>query len=166
MSENSSVDINFKWDKETILNSFEAIYNDEYKNSPRRLIGWILIGMAQFGVVAALKKDSFGLLIFSTIMLIYWFYGKKYIAKKRAIKSFEKDSLKDKDIALKATKEGIEIDNQFWKWEDMDTVEELEKGFLLIKEPKHYFIPSSGFKTFEDKSRFKSFFKSTLSPTN
>ena len=166
MSENSSVNISFKWDKDTILNSFDAIYNDEYKNSPRRLVGWILIAMSQFGVVAALKKNSFGLLIFSTIMLIYWFYGKKYIAKKRALANFEKDPLKDKEISLQATKDGIEIENHFWKWGDMDTVDELEKGFLLIKEPKHYFIPLSGFKSFEDKSRFKSFFKTTLSPTN
>ena len=91
MSEtSSSVDISFKWDRDTILDSFDAIYSDEYKNSPRRLVGWILIAMAQFGVVAALKKSSFGLLIFSTIMLIYWFYGKKYVAKRRALRILKK----------------------------------------------------------------------------
>jgi hypothetical protein len=166
MSETKPINIKFKWDKDTLLNSFEAIYLDEYKNSPKRLMGWIFIAMAQFGVVAALKKSSFGLLIFSTIMLVYWYYGKKYIAKKRAVKAFENDPLKDKDISIKADKEGKSLENQFWRWEDIESVADVENGFLLIKEPKHYFIPSKGFKSFEDKSRFKSFFKSTISPTN
>jgi len=159
MSETKPVNISFKWDKDTVLDSFDAIYNDEYKNSPRRLIGWLFLALSQFGVVAALKQNSFGLLIFSTIVLVYWFYFKKIIAKKRALKLFEKDPLKDKTIVLTADKEGFKIDNQFFKWEDIVTVEELEKGFLIITPTKHYFIPMTGFKSYEDKSRFKSFYK-------
>jgi len=165
MSETKPVVIKFKWDRDTLLNSFSAIYDDEYKNSPRRLMGWFLIVLSQYGVVAALKKNAFAILIFSTIMLIYWYYGKKLIAKKRALKNFENDPLKDKEIVIKAYKEGLEIDGKLWNWDEIDTVESLDTGFLVIIGSKHYFIPSKGFKSFEDKSRFKSFIKST-SPTN
>jgi len=165
MSETSPVIIKFRWNKDILLNSFNAIYDDEYKNSPRRLVGWLLIALSQYGVVAALKKNAFAILIFSTIMLIYWYYGKKLIAKKRALKNFEKDPLKDHEIVLKASENGLEIDNKLWRWDDIDSIDVLENGFLVILGSKHYFIPASGFQSFEDKSRFKSFFKST-SPTN
>jgi len=165
MSETKPVVIRFVWDKDTLLKSFNAIYEDEYKNSPRRLVGWLLIALSQYGVVAALKKNAFAILIFSTVMLIYWYYGKKYIAKKRAIKNFEKDPLKDKEIVIKASENGLEIDGKLWKWDEIDTIETLETGFLVIIGSKHYFIPSKGFKSFEDISRFKAFAKST-SPTS
>jgi len=159
MSETKPLVISFKWDKQTLLDSFDAIYQDEYKNSPRRLMGWLLIGLSQYGVVAALKKNAFAILIFSTIMLVYWYYGKKLIAKKRALKSFEKDPLKDQVIKIDVNKDGFEVDGSFWKWDDIVTVEELEKGFLVIAPTKHYFIPATGFKSYEDKSSFKSFYK-------
>jgi len=165
MSETKPLIIKFKWDKETLINSFDAIYEDEYKNSPRRLIGWILIALSQYGVVAALKKNAFAILIFSTIMLIYWYYGKKLIAKKRALKNFENDPLKDKEIIVKASEKGLEIDGKLWAWDEIDAIDTLEKGFLVILGNKHYFIPTKGFQSFEDISRFKSYIKSTF-PTS
>ena len=66
--------IEYTWTKELFLKASKSAYDYELKNSPKRFLGWIFIAMAQFGVVMAMIKGAGGLLILSTIFLIYWYF--------------------------------------------------------------------------------------------
>jgi len=153
------ITVQYVWNRENVERLFEASYKYQFNHSGKRYIGWIFIALLQFGVVFALKKGAYELLLFSTIVLLYWYYGKKVIAKKRAKKSFENSSFRDKTIHMKVDNEGFTIKNQegkiVWTWDDIDEVVALGDNIMLCKYPYFHYIPSNGFSSIEDKSRFK-----------
>ena len=154
MSEKIKVD--FIWNEDSAIKSFDELYKYEFNHSVKRYIGWLFIGFLQFGVVAILKKGDASLLLFSTVVLFYWYFLKKYISKKLFLKNFKSDPLKDKEIILEADKEGLhfKISNDFWKWDEIEEIKNIKNGLLLIKSPNHFFIPNFAFKEIEDKSNF------------
>ena len=155
------VKLDFIWDEEVAKKSFDELYKYEFNHSAKKYIGWIFIALLQFGVVGAFKKGDASLLIFSTVVLAYWYIFKKMIAKRLFLKRFENDPLKDKEIILKADEKGLHFKNQniFWKWDEIESLEDVKNGLLLIKYPNHYFIPLNAFKSFEDKNDFKMLYK-------
>jgi len=157
-----SIKISYIWNRENIDKLFDASYKYLFEHSSRKYIGWLFIAIAQFGVVALFKKGSFALLLFSTIVLIYWYYGKKLIAKKRAIKAFGESPFRDKKIEFLVDENGFTIlshNNEKWKWDDIEEVIDLGDDILIYKNPNFHYIPSNGFKSIEDKSYFKSLAK-------
>ena len=157
------IKLDFVWDKETARKSFDELYRYEFNHSSKKYIGWLFIALLQFGVVATFKKGDISLLIFSTVVLSYWYILKKMIAKKLYLKRFENDPLKDKKIVLEADENGLHFKshNTFWKWSEIESIEDVKNGLLLIKYPNHYFIPLNAFKSFEDKNDFKMLYKSS-----
>ena len=151
----SNINIEYKFNKANALKLFESSYKYFFNNSNKRYIGWLFIAILQFGVVAALKKGSIGILIFATIVLIYWYWGKKVIAKKRAIKAYESSPLKDKTIKIKVNKDAIEVNNQSFSWDKIDRVIPIYDDILILQGDNYYYIPSNGFKSLEEKSWFK-----------
>jgi hypothetical protein len=150
-----SIEIEYIWNRENLDKLFESSYRYLFNNSAKRYIGWFFIALLQYGVVLALKRDAFAILLFSTILLFYWYYGKKWIAKNRAIKAFENSEFRDKTIKIYVDSDGFTISNQKYLWSDIDEVIDLGEDILIYKNPNFYYIPSSGFKSMEDKSRFK-----------
>ena len=161
MSMSKVVKLDFIWDKNIATKSFDELYRYEFNHSAKKYIGWFFIALLQFGVVATFKKGNASLLIFSTIVLGYWYFFKKMIAKSLFLKRFENDPLKDKKISLEADEKGLYFKNQnsFWKWSEIESLVDVKNGLLLIKHPNHYFIPLSAFKSFEDKNDFKMLYK-------
>ncbi len=149
--------LDFVWDKEVAKNSFDELYKYEFNHSAKKYIGWFFIAILQYGIVGALLKAKVAVLIFATVMLFYWYYGKKIIAKRRFLKNLEGE----KDISLLVDSEGIKFfhDNLFWKWNEIENLVDVGSGILIIKYPNHYFIPEGAFKTFEEKNDFKKLFK-------
>jgi len=144
--------IKFSWDEESAKSSFEELYRYEFNHSAKRYIGWFFIALLQYGIVGAILKGKIAILIFATVMLFYWYYGKKYIAKKR----FLKDNKNKKDISIMVDDDGITFeDGTKWLWSEIDKVEDVAKGLLIIKHPKHYFLPSKAFSSFEEKTFIK-----------
>jgi len=157
-----SIKISYIWNRENVDRLFEASYKYQFNNSAKRFIGWFFIALLQYGVVVALKKDAFAILLFSTIMLFYWYYGKKWITKKRADKSFENSPFKDKKIEMSIDKNGFTLisnNNEKWSWDEVQEVITLEDDIMLYKHPNFHYIPSNGFESIEEKSRFKSMVK-------
>jgi len=156
MSTFKDIKIEFTWNEELAKKSFDEIYKYEFNNSAKKYIGWFFIALLQFGVVAALKKGDITLLAFSTFMLIYWYYIKKIIAKKR----FLKLNSKPKNVKIIANKDGLHFINEniSWKWDEIEDIKKLDNGLIIVKYPNHYFIPNSGFKSIEDRSSFLSFY--------
>ena len=161
MSMSKSIKVNYIWNKESIDKLFEASYRYQFENSKKRYIGWLLIAIMQYGIVLALKRDVFAVLLFSTIMLAYWYYGKKWIARKRANKSFEQSQFKDKNIEINIDKKGFEIsyNSEKWSWEEIDEVVILGDDIMIYKYPNFHYIPSNGFQSSKDKKQFLSLAK-------
>ena len=158
------IQVSYVWNRENIDKLFEASYKYQFNNSAKRFIGWFFIALMQYGVVVALKKDAFAILLFSTIMLFYWYYGKKWIAKRRAYTSFENSEFKDTTIKMSIDKKGFNlapVDDkpQHWSWEEVQEVIVLDDDIMLYKHPHFHYIPANGFASIEEKSRFKSLVK-------
>jgi len=156
------ITISYIWNQSNIDKLFEASYKYQFEHSRKRYVGWLFIAIMQFGVVAALKKGAFELLLFATIMVIYWYYGKKIIAKQRAKRSFENSEFKDKKIEMRIDEQGFHIllpYQEEWSWEDIQEVVVLGEDIMIYKYPNFHYIPASGFASMEDKSRFKTLVK-------
>ncbi|SFV62460.1 FIG01147061: hypothetical protein [hydrothermal vent metagenome] len=157
------IKISYLWNRENTEKLFNSSYKYQFNHSAKRYIGWFFIAILQFAVVAALKKGSIALLLFASIILLYWYYVKKIIAKKRAIRSFEHSSFKDKTIHIEVSNEGFEIKGNegktMWHWEEIDGVLALGDDIMLYKAPYFHYIPAQGFRSLEEKSRFKTLAK-------
>jgi len=158
------IEIRYLWNRENAEKLFASSYKYLFNHSAKRYIGWLFVALLQFGVVAALKKDSIALLLFSSIVLIYWYYGKRVIAHKRARRSFEHSSFRDKTIHIEVSDEGLDIKGNegkiHWSWDEIDGVIPLEEDIILYKHPYFHYIPAQGFASLEERSRFKSMAKS------
>ena len=156
--------IQYVWDRENVEKLFESSYKYLFNHSAKRYVGWLFIALLQFGVAAALKKGSVELLLFSSIMLLYWYYGKKVIARKRVESSFESSPFRDKTIRIDVSDKGMDIKSNegmiHWSWDEIDEVIPLEEDIILYKNPYFHYIPSQGFTSIEEKSRFKSMARS------
>ena len=152
MSTFNPINITYTWDKENFEKAFSKSYTHQFKNSARRYVGWFFVAMAQFGVVAALKGGSIGLLMLSTILIFYWYVGKKWLLYQRARKAFEASPLQNSKIELQVTQEGITQEDLFVPWEEIQGVVPVENDILLYHGQKAFYIPESAFKSLEEKS--------------
>jgi len=159
MSTSSKIEISYKWDRENLEKSFEKSYTYHYKNSMRRYIGWLFIAMAQFGVVFALKGNHIGLLLFSTMLIIYWYLLKKWLVKRRVMRDFENSPYKDQVIKIYVDESGIMQDGELVPWENINGVVVADDAFMIYQKGKEYYIPPESFKEYEQKSQFKTIAK-------
>jgi len=156
------IKISYIWNRANVEQLFEASYKYQFNNSAKRYIGWFFIALMQYGVVVAFKKEAFAILLFSTVVLFYWYYGKKWIAKRRANKSFEESPFKDKQIEMSIDKDGFTLlsnHNEKWSWDEVQEVIVLDDDIMLYRHPHFHYIPANGFESIEEKSRFKSLVK-------
>jgi hypothetical protein len=155
------IKISYIWNKEHLDKLFEASYKYQFNHSAKRFIGWFFVALLQYGIVLALKKEAFAILLFSTIMLFYWYYGKKWIAKRRAYSAFKNSPFKNKKVEITIDKDGFNLlnKNEKWSWSEVQEVIGLGEDIMLYKHPNFHYIPSNGFESLEEKSRFKSMAK-------
>ena len=147
----NGVEARFTWDKETAIRSSELFYKYEFRHSYRRYTGWAFIAMAQFGVVGALKHDSYGMLIVSSLLLLYW-YGVRWQLRKRLAKQlFTTSPLVNKEIVTSFTKEGMQTDTSLVSWKEVHKVVEVKSGFLLYADKQSSFFPKEGFTSSEER---------------
>ena len=159
MSTFNPINISYTWDRENFEKAFSRSYTHQFKNSARRYVGWFFVALAQFGVVAAFKGGSIGLLLLATILILYWYVIKKWLIHQRAIKAYENSPLKNSQIKLQITQEGVKQDNIFIPWQDIQGLVPIEDDILLYYKEKAFYIPSNAFHTIEEKSALKSLAK-------
>ena len=148
------INISYTWDKTTFLTASKATYDYNLKHSPKRFLGWIFIALTQFGVVGALKKDVYGLLIVSTFLVIYWYALRWPLRKIMLQRSFKNLPNKNHKFQMSADKKGIKIDNGFIPWDTILEVVSLENGFLLYYEKTFLYIPKNAFVNADEKDSF------------
>ncbi|SFV71708.1 hypothetical protein MNB_SV-13-1101 [hydrothermal vent metagenome] len=153
------IEISYIWDRANFEKAFEKSYTHQFKNSARRYIGWFFVAMAQFGVVGAFKGGTVGLLMLSTILILYWYVIKKWLVKKRAISAYENSPLKNSQINLEITKDGVKQNNTLIPWEALKGLVPIEDDILLYYSDKTFYIPSNAFENIEAKSALKTLAK-------
>jgi len=146
--------INYTWSEDVFISASKATYEFELKHSPRRFLGWFFIGLTQFGVVGALKKDAYGLLLIASILVIYWYILRWPIRRYMIAKTFTASHHKDHKFNMLASKEGIEVDSTLIKWKAITEVILLENAFLLYHGTNFLFIPHTAFESEDEKERF------------
>ena len=149
------IEITYIWDKQNFEKAFSKSYTHQFKNSARRYIGWFFVALAQFGVVAALKGGSIGLLMLATILILYWYVLKKWLVHQRAIKAYENSPLKNSQIKLYITEDGIKQESALILWQDIQGLVPIEDDILLYYKEKAFYIPSNAFASIEEKSALK-----------
>ena len=153
------IEISYTWDSNNFEKAFEKSYTHAYKNSARRYVGWFFIAMAQFGVVGAFKGGGVGLLMLSTILILYWYVIKKWLVKRRAMSAYENSPLRDSQINLQISEEGVKQDETLIPWEALKGLVPVEDDILLYHSDKAFYIPSNAFKSIESKSALKTLAK-------
>lgn len=159
MSISKPITLSFQWDREHFEKAFARSYAHQFKNSGRRYVGWFFVALAQFGVVAALKGGSIWLLMLATILLLYWYVIKKWLVHQRALKAYENATLKNSQITLQISKEGIMQNGTLVPWEKIEGIVPIEDDILLYYQGNTFYIPSSAFGSLEEKSRLKTLAK-------
>ena len=155
MSTFNPIEISYIWDKENFEKAFSRSYTHQFKHSARRYVGWFFIALAQFGVVAALKGGSVGLLMLSTILILYWYGIKKWLVHRRAVAVYEKSALKNSQITLQISDEGIKQNTMFVSWEDLKGLVPIEDDILLYYGENAFYISANAFQSIEDRSALK-----------
>jgi len=155
--------IEYVWNRENVARLFEASYRYLFDHSVRRYIGWFFIALLQFGLVAMFKKQAPGLMMFASLALIYWYLGRKWLARRRAMRSWEASPFRDQTVRIEADDEGLEIHSEVgaeqWSWDEIDAVVGLGEDVLLLRAPHLHYIPASGFGSMEARSAFKTLAK-------
>jgi len=159
-----SVRIQYVWNQENVEKLFAASYAYMFQHSARRYIGWFFVALLQFGIVALFKAGAPGLMMFSSLALLYWYPGRKWLARRRAVRSWAQSPYRDQTIRIVADGDGLEIHTDEsgaqLGWDEIDGVMSLGDDVLLLREPHLHYIPSVAFDSIDSKSRFKRLAKS------
>ncbi len=150
------IKLSYIWNRENYIEANRIAYNYALKSSPKRFLGWLFIAMSQFGVVSAMKGGGVGLLLLSSILILYWYYFRWKIREAILIKNFEKSKNQNHKFNITINSSGLDINNTLIEWKDILEFVSLKSGFLLYYNNTFLFIPSSAFRDIEIKNLFAS----------
>jgi hypothetical protein len=148
------ITLSFRWSKDIYMQAGEFAYDYKMNHTPKKYMGWLFIALLQFGVVGALLKGTLAMLLFSTILLVYWYYLKKRIEKSLLLKKFDKEEDANKILDIVINKDSISINQKTISWSDIAQIIAGEKGYLLDHVDGFLFFPANSFQKEEDKTEF------------
>lgn len=148
------IEVNFKWNKELALTTSKLYYDYDMRHSNKRYLGWFFVALVQFGIVGALKHDSYGLLYLSTFLVGYWYYGRWYLRKRMLLRFYDKNVPKNVDVHFSIDAEGLHGNNEVILWDDIIKIIQLEEGVLVQSTESALFFDKSAFKNAQERRRF------------
>ena len=154
-----SVEIKFTWSRDLAIKASKLYYNWDMKASGKKYVGWLFIAMMQFGVVGALKHDSFGILFVSTFLVIYWYYIRWFLRERMIVKFYEKSSLDAKDVVFVLQDDGLHYDDTVIDWGYISKVVKFDDGILIQTIDSTLFFQREAFKSYKDVQRFMQMMK-------
>ena len=150
MNISKSIKINFTWSKELALSASKIYYDWDMKNSRKRYIGWIFIGLVQFGIVGALKHNSYGILTISTFLVAYWYYGRWYLRKNMISKYYDKQNLENTNIIFEVDNNGFKAINTLIDWNDIVKIIKVEDDILVQTITNTLYFQKKSFDSYDD----------------
>lgn len=146
--------LDLPWDERTFLEGAKLAYDYDMRHGWRRYIGWLFIALTQFGVVAAFQRGTVGLLLVSTLLVIYW-YGLRWPMRHRMLRRFFARQEREQWLRVTLSDEGVCLDEACLPWESFRRTILSSGGFLLEMGGGTYlYFPQRIFPDDEDRSRF------------
>ncbi len=156
------ITVSYTWDKDTYMRASKLAYEYELKHSNRKYLGWVFIALTQFGVVAAIQKGTIGLLLVSTILVIYW-YALRWSLRKRIIeKTFDKLTNANMKYTISTTDTGLNINREDITWDKIVSVLALKNGIFLYLNPDSIYIPNKAFEDIDERNEFLKLLKQNI----
>jgi uncharacterized membrane protein YobD (UPF0266 family) len=152
MSIYKEIEISLEWNKENALKSSKMFYEYDMRNSGKRYIGWLFVGLTQFAIVGALKHDAYGLLVISTFLVSYWYYLRRYLRFKMLERFYA--TLEPTVLKFILKEDGLYNGENLIKWDEIFRVISLEDGVLLHTNTNTLFFEKKAFKNYEEIQRF------------
>ena len=144
------IEINFRWSQELALRASKLYYDYDMKNSNKRYIGWLFVALVQFGIVGALKHDSFGMLYLSTLLVAYWYYGRWYLRKKMIIKYYNNSNINDMSVTFFVDKDGFKNEQNLISWDDIIKILQIDNDILVQTTTNSLYFTRDSFKSYSD----------------
>jgi len=145
------IKVSFEWNKELALKTSKLYYDYDMRHSNKRYMGWFFVGLVQFGIVGALKHDSYGILFISTFFVTYWYYGRWYFRRRMLQKFYAKNMPKNLKVIFTIDDEGLHSQEKLIHWDGIIKVIELEEGVFIQNSDNAYYFENSAFKPRKDK---------------
>ena len=153
------IKINFTYTKELALKASKLFYDYDMKNSSKKYIGWLFIAMMQFGVVGALKHNSFGILFVATFLVIYWYYIRWYIRKFIILKYYDKSNTNNKKVVFSLNDDGLSNLENIISWDNIVRVIKLDDVILLQTNTNTLYFDKQSFNSYKNMQKFLSIMK-------
>ncbi|WP_457597854.1 YcxB family protein [Hydrogenimonas sp.] len=147
-------DLRLRWDEATFLEGAKLAYDYDMRHGWRRYAGWFFIALVQFGVVGALRYGQNGLLLLSTLLVLYWYFLRWPIRQKALRRFFNSSGYAGKELRIEPEEGGICIDGQCLPWREFRRVIASEKGYLLDMEDAFLYLPRRIFPDAETRNTF------------
>ena len=145
-----SIELTLSWNQDEALKASKLFYDYDMRHSLKRYIGWFFIALMQFGIVAALKYNAYGLLLISSFLVFYWYYGRWWLRSRLIKKYYQKTGLQDSTLYIRCEESGITIQNSFIPWEDIFNVIDTKSALLVQSKEEPLYIPYSAFGDIDD----------------
>ncbi|WP_434580083.1 hypothetical protein MLC52_08820 [Sulfurimonas sp. NW15] len=152
MSKTISVD--YIWNKELALQTSKLFYDYDMRHSAKRYIGWFFVALVQFGIVGALKHESYGILYLSTFLVFYWYFGRWFLRKRMLLNFYKKNMPQDTQVHFIIDTEGLHKDKKRIPWEEITRIIELENGILVQSLHDTLFFQNSAFGSVDERKEF------------
>ena len=146
------IKITLKWDKESAITASQMFYEYDMKNSKKRYVGWLFVALTQFGIVGALKHDSYGLLYLSTFLVTYWYYGRWYLRSAMIKKYYA--TLQPTNLYFTLKDDGLYNGSELIGWDDIFRVISLDDGVLVHTNSYTLFFERKAFQNYDDLKLF------------
>ncbi len=147
------------WSEALALKASKLYYDYDMRHSAKRYIGWLFVGLVQFGIVGALKHDSYGLLFTSTFLVVYWYYGRWYL-RKGMIKRFYRQHHSDAEhLQVEVDESGISVNGEQITWQEVLKVLVFDEGFVVQTQKGTLFFEKEYFANSSERAAFKALAK-------
>jgi hypothetical protein len=130
-----------RWDEATFMEGAKLAYDYDMRHTWRRYAGWLFIALVQFGVVGAVLHGAPGLLLISSLLVVYWYFL-RWPLRRRALRRFyEKSPFVGKTLRVEPTEKGICIDEACVPWDGFVRGVASPKGYLLEMCDSFLYLP-------------------------
>lgn len=139
------IKVSFKWNKELAFKTSKLYYDYDMRHSNKRYMGWFFVGLVQFGIVGALKHDSYGILFVSTFLVSYWYYGRWFFRRQMLHRFYEKNTPENLEVSFVIDDVALHTQEKLVYWDEILKVIELEEGVFIQKMDEAYYFENSTF---------------------
>ena len=149
-----SIKAEFKWSRDIYKSAGEITYKYMMKNSYKKYIGYLFIGLILLGLFREYKFHDLSALYLGVILSIYWYYIRSFLYKKRLDKGYKKESLDGINMRFNISKGGININGNMIAWKDISLAIIEDRGVVLKRAEGFPFLPVNSFEKQKDIEKF------------